>query len=457
MKQNIGIPRGTRDFSPEETLKRHYIFSILRKTFEHHGFLPLETPAMENLSVLLGKYGEEGDKLLFRILNSGDFLTDVPEEAKNDYQSLLPYIAEKGLRYDLTVPLARYVATHAHELTFPFRRYQIQPVWRADRPQKGRYREFYQCDIDVIGTNSLLEEVNIIQIINDVFEQLRINVEIKINHRKILWGIAEYFNINDQFFAFTTILDKLDKIGWENVLQELENSGYPLALINFLKDFTHNGSDHLSLLLEKISNLHVQLGVNDIKYILQQSRNIHLTYQPVFDFSLARGLNYYTGCIFEVLAKDVQMGSICGGGRYDDLTGIFGLEGYSGVGISFGAERIYDVMEQLKLFPENLVKAGDILILQFEDSEISSLLQMAKNLRKNGFRVMIYPEPHKIKKQLAYADKLHFSYVLMQGGDELKNNTITLKCMNTGKQLKFHESILSELTPLNISSVFRDT
>lgn len=454
MKQNIGIPRGTRDFAPEEALKRQYIFSILRNTFEQHGFLPLETPAMENLSVLLGKYGEEGDKLLFRILNSGDFLQGVPEDALRNHQTLLPYIAEKGLRYDLTVPLARFVATHAHELAFPFRRYQIQPVWRADRPQKGRYREFYQCDIDVIGTNSLLEEINIIQIINDIFEQLRIGIQIKINHRKILWGIAEQFNITYRFYAFTTILDKLDKIGWENVLAELTQQNYPKELIKFLRQVSTESNSLASL--SNLTNASIQQGVKDVQYILQHCQESGLMYQPSFDFSLARGLNYYTGSIFEVVALDVQMGSICGGGRYDDLTGIFGLPGYSGVGISFGAERIYDVMEQLKLFPENLVNAGDILILQFEDSNISSLLKHARLLRRQGFRVMIYPEPHKLKKQLAYADKLHFSYVILQGSEEIKNNTLTIKNMITGKQINIPSNKLENLSPQNIHDFFSD-
>ena len=452
--KNIGIPKGTRDFAPEEALKRHYIFSTLRSVFEQHGFLPLETPAMENLSVLLGKYGEEGDKLLFRILNSGDFLSGVPEEAKKESQSLLPYIAEKGLRYDLTVPLARFVAMHAHELVFPFRRYQIQPVWRADRPQKGRYREFYQCDIDVIGTKSLLEEVNILQIINDVFERLGIAVTIKINHRKILAGIAEYFKIEDRFYSFTVIIDKLDKIGMENVIAELQKDEFPTELIDFFKHFFTEKPTLENLARYFENNYTIRQAVSELKFILDHAKELNLTYQPVFDYTLARGLNYYTGAIFEVVAQNVQMGSICGGGRYDDLTGIFGLPGYSGVGISFGADRIYDVMETLQLFPSSLVKGGDILILQFEDSDLMSLFRIAQMLRKNNFKVMLYPEAHKIKKQLSYADKLHFTYAIMQGSDELKNNQLTIKNLITGKQITIPVNKLHFMTINDLNAYF---
>ncbi|HXH18566.1 MAG TPA: histidine--tRNA ligase [Chitinophagales bacterium] len=443
MKITPSLPKGTRDFGPDELRKRNYIFHVIRSVFEKYGFQPLETPAMEKLETLEGKYGEEGDKLLFRILNSGDFLKDVPPEDLNSRLSskISHLISEKGLRYDLTIPFARYVVQHQHEITFPFKRYQIQPVWRADRPQKGRYREFYQCDADVIGSDSLLNEVELILIYDEVFDRLKMqDVSIKINNRKILVGIAEKNKIADKLASFTIALDKLDKIGADEVKKELAERGIaPDSLEAVIKVKNLNASEKISFLEKYLDDSETgKAGLNEIKYLLAQASACA---KLEFDITLARGLDYYTGTIFEVKANPAragQMGSIGGGGRYDNLTGVFGLPGVSGVGISFGVERIYDVMEELKLFETINLSANTTraLFINFGGEAETKAFQYLQQLRANDIPTEIYPSAEKMKKQIGYADKKGIPYAIFVGEEELKNNTLQIKKLSTGEQTR---------------------
>ena len=434
------IPKGTRDFSPAETAKRNYIFDTIREVYHLFGFQQIETPAMENLSTLTGKYGEEGDRLLFKILNSGDCLEPFSEEELLEKNSVkfASKACEKGLRYDLTVPFARFVVQRRNELSFPFKRYQIQPVWRADRPQKGRYREFYQCDGDVIGSDSLLYEVEFIQIINEVFRRLGMRVCIKLNNRKILTGIAEIIGEADKITDITVAIDKLDKIGLDAVNDELRNKGLLEQALKLLQPvITLRGdnrekSDFLKKLLHD-SETGLQ-GIGEIEYIFRTLKKIPLISAVEFDLTLARGLNYYTGAIFEVKALDEEIGSIAGGGRYDNLTGIFGMEGVSGVGISFGADRIYDVLNRLNLFPVDSMKTTQVLFVNFGEKETSHLLPVLTTLRAAGIRTELYPEASKLKKQLGYADAKKIPYAALVGENEMIDNKINLKNMISGEQ-----------------------
>ncbi len=437
--QKPSIPKGTRDFSPEEMRRRNLIFDTIRSVFTTYGYSPIETPAMENLSTLLGKYGEEGDKLLFRILNSGDFLSGVENiSSGSDSQTLSPQISEKGLRYDLTVPFARYVVQHRNDISFPFKRYQIQPVWRADRPQKGRYREFYQCDVDVIGSDSLLNEFELLRIIDDVFRELRIPVLIKINNRKILAGIAEVIGEQNRMVDITIAIDKLEKIGEKEVLDELSEKGVSGTAIEKLKPVLNmQGGNE-----EKLSFLKTYLEASEtgLKGIAEvEELFAYLSLDPVaagveLDLTLARGLNYYTGAIFEVKAKDFQIGSICGGGRYDDLTGIFGMPGVSGVGVSFGADRIYDVMLGSNLFSEADERSTLILFVNFGSASLASVLKTVSSLRAKGIAAEIYPDEAKMKKQMAYADARKIPFVGLAGEDEISRGVIAVKNMLSGAQ-----------------------
>ncbi|MBE0679974.1 MAG: histidine--tRNA ligase [Bacteroidales bacterium] len=440
MSQKPSIPRGTRDFSPVEMLRRNYIFDIIRKTFSLFGYLPLETPAMENLSTLLGKYGEEGDRLIFRILNSGNFLADIPASALSQAESaaLSQRICEKGLRYDLTVPFARYVVQHRDQITFPFRRYQIQPVWRADKPQKGRYREFFQCDVDVIGSDSLLNEFELVKIIDRVFSDLNIRVVIKINNRKILAGIAEMAGAGERITDITVAIDKLDKIGLEGVRQELMQRGIATGVISMLEPvFSLSGSP-----LSKLDELKAVLasssagmkGISEMEELFGYLAMEPSQAEVELDLSLARGLNYYTGAIIEVKAADASIGSICGGGRYDDLTGIFGLQGVSGVGVSFGADRIYDVMLQLDLFPEQTGSATEALVINFGREELPELLKIVRSLRDAGIASELYPDAVRLKKQFSYADAQKIAAVIIAGSNEIASGEATVKNMKTGEQ-----------------------
>ncbi len=440
MAQKPSIPKGTRDFSPAEMLRRNYIFGIIRKIFSLYGYLPIETPAMENLSTLLGKYGEEGDRLIFRILNSGNFLSEMPPSvlATTDAASLTRQISEKGLRYDLTVPFARYVVQHRDEITFPFRRYQIQPVWRADKPQKGRYREFFQCDVDVIGSDSLLNETELVRIIDLIFGELGINIIIKVNNRKILAGIAEIAGAGERITDITVAIDKLEKIGQEGVRQELLQRGIAPEVIARLEpvlNLSGTTGEKLRELkkvfagsvaglrgVEEMEELTGYLSAGDVKATVE------------LDLSLARGLNYYTGTIIEVKAADLPFGSICGGGRYDDLTGIFGMPGVSGVGVSFGADRIYDVMLQLSLFPEQAGSSTEVLVINFGGEELPSLMKMAEKLRDAGIATELYPDPVKLKKQFSYADSCKIPFVVIAGSNEIAAGQATVKNMKTGEQ-----------------------
>lgn len=439
-QQKPSIPKGTRDFNPDEMARRNYIFDTIRKHFKRYGFSAIETPAMENLSTLLGKYGEEGDKLLFKILNSGDFLSKVSEEDLNEKNSskLTTKLSEKGLRYDLTVPFARFVVQHRNELTFPFKRYQIQPVWRADRPQKGRYREFYQCDADMIGSTSLLNEVDLVQLIDDVFLDLKINVSIKLNNRKILSGIAELVGEADKIIDITVAIDKLDKIGVEGVNKEMEAKGVSLQAIEQLQPIINlSGSN-----AEKLEKLKVLLassevgvkGVEEMTTVLDYLKDLEVKNEVELDLTLARGLNYYTGTIFEVKALDVKIGSITGGGRYDDLTGIFGMPDVSGVGISFGADRIYDVLNELDLYPSQTDDAVQVFFVNFGHEEEKYCLPLVNQLRKNGINSELYPASAKMKKQMKYANDKKIPYVVMIGGDEMEKNILSVKNMETGEQ-----------------------
>lgn len=440
MAQKPSIPKGTRDFSPEEMARRNYIFDTIREAFRLYGYKQIETPAMENLSTLMGKYGEEGDKLLFKILNSGDFLKDVnPEDlAEKRLGRLTSELCEKGLRYDLTVPFARYVVQHRNELQMPFKRYQIQPVWRADRPQKGRYREFYQCDADVVGSDSLNNEIELLSLIDYVYEKLGINVAIKLNNRKILSGIAEIIGAPEMIVDITVAIDKLDKIGLENVKAELLEKGLgeeaisQLEPIIMLSGSNEEKLDSLAKLLAASDT--GQKGVEEMREVVAGITSLEPKADVDIDVSLARGLNYYTGTIVEVKAKDVAIGSITGGGRYDNLTGVFGMPGLSGVGISFGADRIYDVLNQLDLYPKSLSASVKVLFINFGDKEAAQARKYVKMLRENGISAQLYPDSSKMKKQMALANSENVPYVAIIGEDELVKGVVTLKNMETGEQ-----------------------
>lgn len=432
--QKPSIPKGTRDFGPVEMVRRNYIFDNIKRIFRRYGYMPLETPSMENLSTLMGKYGEEGDKLLFKILNSGDFLSKVPDATA----PTATQICEKGLRYDLTVPFARYVVQHQGEISLPFKRYQIQPVWRADRPQKGRYREFYQCDVDVVGSRSLLNEAELVQIVEDVFEALKINVTLKVNNRKILFGIAETMGFADKMVDITVAIDKIDKIGLEAVTAELRSKGIDDRGIEVLTPILTLSGDNkakLATMREVLSGSETGIkGIEEIATLLDFSDALGTKLDIELDLSLARGLNYYTGAIFEVKANDFAIGSICGGGRYDDLTGIFGMKDTSGVGISFGADRIYDVMCGLELFPEGADIKVKALFLNFGGDEQVAAMVAAKGLRSKDIPTEVYPDSAKIKKQMDYANRSKIPYVVIIGSDELSSGTATVKDMNSGTQ-----------------------
>lgn len=438
------IPKGTRDFSPIEMAKRNYIFNTIKSVYALFGYQQIETPSMENLSTLMGKYGEEGDKLLFKILDSGNFLADVkPEElTEGGTPKLAARICEKGLRYDLTVPFARFVTMHRDELTFPFKRYQIQPVWRADRPQKGRYREFFQCDADVVGSDSLLNEVEICQMIDEVFNRFGINVAIKMNNRKILAGIAEIIGAPELLVDITVAIDKFDKIGIENVNKELAEKGLndeQIAKLQPIILLEGSNNDKLNTLKEVLTASEVGVkGVEELEYILAKVEKLGGTRCKLdIDLTLARGLNYYTGAIFEVKALDTEMGSITGGGRYDNLTGVFGMPGVSGVGISFGADRIYDVLNTLNLYPNETLQSTQVLFVTFGQDEQDYALPLLAQLRKAGIRAEVYPEAGaKMKKQMGYANAKQIPYVVVIGSDEMASGVVSLKNMVTGEQIK---------------------
>ena len=434
MAQKPSIPKGTRDFSPAEMMRRTYIFESIKSVFRTYGFAPLETPSMENLSTLLGKYGDEGDKLLFKILNSGDYAANLSDEQVRQASQ----ICEKGLRYDLTVPFARYVVQHQNEISFPFKRYQVQPVWRADRPQKGRYREFYQCDVDVIGSRSLLNEVELIEIVERVFRKLGIRVVLKMNNRKILYGIAEAIGHADKMMDITVAIDKLEKIGLDNVKAELAERGLEqeaIAKLQPILELSGSNADKLAQLREVIGVSETGVkGIEEMTEIFSYVEALGLELPIELDLSLARGLNYYTGAIFEVKALDYAIGSICGGGRYDDLTGIFGLPNTSGVGISFGADRIYDVMVGLDLFPEEVNFTTKVLFVNLGAAEQMASMQIIRALRDAGIAAEIYPEAAKMKKQMEYANRRMIPYVVIIGSNELAERRATVKNMRTGEQ-----------------------
>jgi len=463
MAVNISIPKGTRDFLPLNMQRRNYIFSTLRNVFCLHGYQPIETPAMEDLSALLGKYGEEGDKLLFRILNSGNFLQNINDEElqQKNLNRIASHISEKGLRYDLTVPFARFVVMHRNEIIFPFKRYQIQPVWRADRPQKGRYREFFQCDVDVIGSNSLLNEVELLQIIEDIFIKLNINVTIVLNNRKILHGIATYLSCPDKLVVLTVAIDKLDKIGKDEVLKELSEKGFESNMLQKLipvLEFSSKQSTNEEV-INFISNIITdetgKKGIEEMNYILKYAKESGISTNIKFDVSLARGLSYYTGTILEVKAKDVEIGSICGGGRYDNLTGIFGMDGVSGVGMSFGADRIYDVLEKLNKFPKEENESTKVLFVNFGVTEEKYCLKLLRKLHSTGISAEIYPETGaKMKKQMSYADSKKIPFVVIVGENEIKSGKLSLKNMQTGEQKELN---LTEIITLITSNIEQKT
>ena len=434
------IPKGTRDFGPEEMAKRNYIFNTIREVYALYGFQQIETPAMETLHTLMGKYGDEGDKLLFKVLNSGDYFKGITdgELMERDTLHLQTKLCEKGLRYDLTVPFARYVVMHREELQLPFKRYQIQPVWRADRPQKGRYREFYQCDADVVGSDSLLNEVELMQIVDTVFSRFSVRVCIKINNRKILSGIAEVIGEADKIVDITVAIDKLEKIGIDNVNEELRKDGISEEAINKLQpiiSLSGTNDEKLNVIRDVLKDSETGLkGVEETQFILDTSKATGLNNKIELDLTLARGLNYYTGAIFEVKALDTPMGSITGGGRYDNLTGIFGMPGLSGVGISFGADRIYDVLNALNLYPEEAVSATQLLFINFGEKETAYCLPIAKAAREAGVRTEVYPDCAKMKKQMNYANAKHVAFVALAGENEIAQGKITLKNMLTGEQ-----------------------
>lgn len=440
MAQKPSIPKGTRDFNPLEMARRNYIFDTIKSVFHLYGYPQIETPAMENLSTLMGKYGDEGDKLLFKVLNSGDFMKGVDSEtlAEGDCPKLAAKMCEKGLRYDLTVPFARFVVMHRGELTFPFKRYQIQPVWRADRPQKGRYREFYQCDADIIGSESLTSEIELVQMIDEVFARLGIRTAIKINNRKVLAAIAELIGAPDKIIDITVAIDKIDKIGIDAVKAELADRGLSQQAISTVEPIiTLSGSnaERLCALERLLSDSEIgRKGVSELRTVLETVENLGIRAEVELDVSLARGLNYYTGTIIEVKALDVQIGSITGGGRYDNLTGVFGMPGVSGVGISFGADRIYDVLCALDLYPEVLNKGVTVMVANFGDDGLMANLGLINALRKAGISAELYPDAAKIKKQMAYANTRKVPYVAMIGESELADGTVTLKNMVTGEQ-----------------------
>lgn len=442
MAPKPSIPKGTRDFTPLEMSRRNYIFDTIREVFRLFGFQPIETPSMENLSTLMGKYGEEGDKLLFKILNSGDWLSKADHNllANNEYLKATPQVCEKGLRYDLTVPFARFVVQHRAEIQFPFKRYQIQPVWRADRPQKGRYREFFQCDADIVGSNSLINEVQLLQMIDEVFARLGIRVAIKLNNRKVLAGIAAVIGAPDKIVDITVAIDKLDKIGMEAVEGELAERGLSAASIEALRPILaiSGTTDQRLEALAKVlaDNEEGSLGVSELRTVVDNTLALGLRAELDLDVSLARGLNYYTGTIIEVKALDAQIGSISGGGRYDNLTGIFGLPDVSGVGISFGADRIYDVLGALNLWPDASQAATSVLFLNLGDNEAMAAMKAIANLRHNGISAEIYPDAAKMKKQMTYANALNIPFVAIIGESELAENVVTLKAMATGEQVK---------------------
>ncbi|WP_370687384.1 histidine--tRNA ligase [Fulvivirga maritima] len=441
MSQKPTIPKGTRDFGPQQMAKRNFIFKAIKTVFEKYGFMPLETPTMENLSVLTGKYGDEGDQLLFKVLNSGDYLSKATdEEIKGGSKSLLPRISEKGLRYDLTVPFARYVVMNQHELALPFKRYQIQPVWRADKPQRGRYREFYQCDADVVGTESLICESEIILMINEVFAQLGItDYNIKVNHRQILKGITEAIGAEGKESEFCVAIDKLDKIGLEKVLKEMEDRGISAEAAQKsvpILELSGSIEDKIAKLKDIFKDSESgQKGLTDLQEILNTLKSFELDNNHIdFDVSLARGLSYYTGSIFEVKVNNVSIGSVSGGGRYDDLTGVFGLKGLSGVGFSFGVDRIYDVLEELDLFPTDATTSTEALIVHFDEETKKYGLSVLNKLRKAGIKSEIYPDKAKPKKQFTYADKKNIAYTVVIGSDEMASGNLTLKNMASGEQ-----------------------
>lgn len=440
MAQKPSIPKGTRDFSPAEMAKRNYIFGTIRDVYALYGFRPIETPAMENLSTLMGKYGEEGDKLLFKILNSGDFTHGLTTDdfGAGNAARLAARICEKGLRYDLTVPFARYVVQHRDELQLPFKRYQIQPVWRADRPQRGRYREFYQCDADIVGSDSLLNEVELVQIVDTVFTRLGIRVAIKINNRKILSGIAEVIGAPEKITDITVAIDKLDKIGLDGVNAELARAGLTpeaIAKIQPIIALTGTNDEKLASIRNVLAGSEAGLkGADEVAYVLTAAGTLALHNRVELDLTLARGLNYYTGCIFEVKALDVEIGSITGGGRYDNLTGIFGLPGLSGVGISFGADRIYDVLNQLDLYPQGTTAGAELLFINFGPDEAAYCLRLAAQTRAAGIATEVYPDTAKMKKQMSYANATGVRFVALVGEDEMTQGKVTLKNMATGEQ-----------------------
>lgn len=438
MAQKPSIPKGTRDFLPEVMVRRNYIFDTIKTVFKRFGFQPIETPSMENLSTLLGKYGDEGDKLLFRILNSGDFTSGVDFGADEGHpEKLASRICEKGLRYDLTVPFARFVVQYRDQITFPFKRYQMQPVWRADRPQKGRYREFYQCDVDIVGSNSLLNEAELVQIVDEVFNALKINVMLKINNRKVLAGIAEYIGKSDALVDITVAIDKLDKIGIDAVNAELAQKGLEQEAIDKLQPvlfMSGTAREKLAQLKTLLNNEVGQKGIEELEILFNYLDALNLRIGYELDLTLARGLNYYTGAIFEVKALDVAMGSISGGGRYDNLTGIFGLPNVSGVGISFGADRIYDVLTELNLFPETMSESTMALFANFGPTEEAYCMPYLQQLRRAGVNAEIYPDAAKMQKQMKYADQRGIPMVIIAGEQEVADRTFAVKWMKEGKQ-----------------------
>ena len=440
MAQKPSIPKGTRDFGPLEMARRNYIFDTIRSVFKLFGYAQIETPAMENLSTLMGKYGEEGDKLLFKILNSGDYLRDVDQQLldSRDYVKLTPGISEKGLRYDLTVPFARFVVQHRNDLQMPFKRFQIQPVWRADRPQKGRYREFYQCDADVVGSDSLVNEIELLQLIDEVFARLGIRTVIKLNNRKVLSGIAELIGAPEKITDITVAIDKIDKIGIDAVNAELLERGITQEAVDMLRPIiTMDGSteNRLQQLAQTLASTEIGMkGVEELREVISGTEALGLRAELELDVSLARGLNYYTGTIIEVKAADVAIGSITGGGRYDNLTGVFGMPGLSGVGISFGADRIYDVLNALDLYPADTLSGPKVMFVNFGAAEAAAAMKMLKAMRAEGIAAEIYPDEAKMKKQMGRADALGIPYVAIIGGDEMTSDTVTVKNMATGEQ-----------------------
>lgn len=446
MAKQVGTPKGTRDFSPTEMARRNYIFDTIKEVYHIYGYSEIYTPAMENLSTLMGKYGEEGDKLLFKILNSGDFLSKVDNDTRLNATSnqLLPNISEKGLRYDLTVPFARYVVNHRNDITFPFRRFQIQPVWRADRPQKGRYREFYQCDADIVGSDSLVNEAELLKIIDRVFKKLNLNVTIKLNNRKLLSGISEYVSHPELLTDITVAIDKLEKIGWDNVSSELTDKGLSKEEINKLKpilELSGSNSDKLDSLKSIFSGIEVaEKGVAELEELFGLCNKYQTSCKIELDLSLARGLNYYTGTIIEVKSNDMQIGSICGGGRYDNLTAIFGLDNVSGVGVSFGADRIYDVLEHIDGFPQETSVGTEVLFVNFGEKEQNYAIPLLENLRDEGVRAEIFPDSVKMKKQMTWANNNNVPIVVMIGEDEMAQNSVTIKNMISGEQQKVNNA-----------------